>query len=287
METRIFVPTRDRTDRMITIGELLRAELPFAAVTPQSQVDDYRRVLPASVEVIGLPDDKRISGTRHAIVNELCDTQGVVMMDDDLRFYKREDIWDHTLSPCTPEELRALYQWICDGLDEYAHVSVSTREQNFQQSRKLERLETLHLEVERPYRVYAFDREILQGEGVGFGSPVNTMDDFEVTLSLIELGYMNCVSFEYAHNQDGGSNTRGGSSVYRDLEVLANSARMLKERHPDWVTLVEKETTSSWGGTEQNPVVRTDVRIQWKKALGSRELERKLYVGDSTDSGES
>ena len=101
------------------------------------------------------------------------------------------------------------------------------------------------------------------------------MDDFHMTLNLMELGYVNLVSSEYAHNQKG-SNTIGGASTYRSLETLKQCTIALQKAHPEFVTLVQKKTVSSWGATKENPITRTDVRIQWKKSLGSKIKESKL-----------
>jgi len=45
------------------------------------------------------------------------------------------------------------------------------------------------------------------------------------------------------------------------MEAQDRAARALKERFPDFVTLVKKKTKTAWEGQE-----RTDVIIQWKKA---------------------
>jgi hypothetical protein len=93
---------------------------------------------------------------------------------------------------------------------------------------------------------------------------VVTKQDFHMTLSLLEHGYPNVVNFGWMQGQPG-SNTDGGCSWYRTPEVMAAGAIRLKELHPDFVRIVEKETLHSWGGGK-----RLDVNVSWKKALGSK-----------------
>jgi hypothetical protein len=89
------------------------------------------------------------------------------------------------------------------------------------------------------------------------------MEDFDVTLQLLRKGHRNAVLNQWAQDQ-GTSNAPGGCSTYRTPEVQAAGAYGLQKLHPDFVTVVDKETKQAWGGG-----VRKDVRIAWKKALES------------------
>lgn len=260
----IFIPSRSRP-RVTTLRELRRHGYtgPVTVVVPESQKSSYS----VDAELVGLPDSYHIAETRQAIV-DMSRSNYVIMMDDDLRFFERVSIDDHSLQNKNVDA-NAIVAWLFDKLGEYAHASISTREQNFQQTRKLLKHRSLELELERPYRVYALRRDVLRDLNLGFGDAGNTMDDFEVTLSLIEHGYKNIVNFMYCHNQDI-SNAPGGASDYRDLAVLEESAKALYKRHPEYVKLVQKTTIDSWGGSAEKPVTRTDVIIQWKKALGAK-----------------
>jgi len=287
----IYIPSMNRWNEPFTIDALIGAGIqnfwPITIVVPDGQQGEYEKFTMQSgkgIDVYGLPVTFHIAETRQWIIDS-SSHDFILMMDDDLTFFVRPELDEVTLVQSAPEDIKNMLVWIENALQEYAHVSISTREQNFQNSKYLEDKALIDtpspndwvLECRRPYRIYGFDRQIILGEELKFGTSaeINTMDDFHITLSLIELGYLNAVNFKWAHNQRG-SNTKGGASCYRDLNVLQKSAEALQAAHPSVVKLVDKETISSWGGTSTNPTHRTDVRIQWQKALGIRASERKI-----------
>jgi hypothetical protein len=92
-----------------------------------------------------------------------------------------------------------------------------------------------------------------------------------MTLSLLELGYPNLISFKYMHDQPT-SGSKGGCERYRTKEMLDQEARKLQDLHPGFVSIVEKSTKHAWGGGK-----RTDVICYWKKAFCSKQNERKLF----------
>lgn len=262
----VAIPSRSRAHDVRTLRELrvggYSGEVHL--FVPRSQIKDYFH---CDARLHGLDVDG-ISATRQAMINfAIEEGQTLAMFDDDLYFFDRPSLEKHDLvktSGTTP-----IVKWLEDTLTEYAHCSVSTREQNFQQTKKLLKHSSFYLENERPYRIYAVDPRILREIDFRFDTPDwFTMDDFHLTLSLIRAGYPNVVSFAHAHNQTS-SNAKGGASDYRDLTSHERSARLLYEMHPEFVSLVERTTIDSWGGSYQNPVTRLDVRIQWKKALAA------------------
>ena len=170
------------------------------------------------------------------------------MMDDDLRFFYRPNINDVSLFKSTNEQIFEMIQWIKDQLENYAHVSISARTQNFHLTNKMKQVKGYELKTVRPYRIYGFRKDIISGEKLDFhaGLDINIQDDFHMTLNLLELGYPNIVSCKWAHEQCN-SNSRGGASTYRDLKLLKTYALNLKEKHPQVVKIVQKTTKSSWG----------------------------------------
>jgi len=102
----------------------------------------------------------------------------------------------------------------------------------------------------------------MKNDGIRFDI-LPLMEDFHFTLSLFERGIPNLLTLDYVWNQPG-SNTKGGCSNYRTLELQAKASRMLHKRHPDVVKVVEKQIISvtDWDGMK----VRTDVIIQWRQA---------------------
>lgn len=275
---KIIIPTMKRPDRQFTVRDLrmggVSTEYKCFLAIPRDEVSSYD--VPPEFGCIPL-DCSGINNVRQFII-EHCTDDKVLMIDDDLSFFHRPDLEFVELYQATGEQILEAIKWIDKKLDDYAHCSISARTQNFQTTSRLQRHNTLELEATRPWRVYGFRKDIILGEELNFhaGLEINTMDDFEMTLNLLELGYPNIVNFNFAHEQRG-SNSRGGAATYRDLELLKKCALNLEARHPTGIVkTVERKTVNSWGGTKSNPVFRTDVRIQWLKSLGIRASESKL-----------
>ena len=89
------------------------------------------------------------------------------------------------------------------------------------------------------------------------------MEDFHVTLSLLELCFPNLVMQDFACGQ-AASNAPGGCSLYRDAKLQSQAAMNLAAAHPGFVKVVTKNA-KSWQGMN----TRTDVRVQWKKAFST------------------
>jgi len=268
---RIFIPTRRRQDIQFTAKNLQNAGIEATYVIDK---DDTPPTDPP-FEFIKV-DCTGISNVRQEIVR-LSKDKHICMMDDDLSFFVRDDIQFESLRMAEAGEIVEMVQWLGNALFEYAHAGISARTQNFQCTYRLIKADSFVLETTRPYRIYGYDKTILDGEKLDFGAglDVNTMDDFHMTLELLELGYPNIVNFKFAQEQRS-SNSPGGAATYRDLEMLKRCAINLQQLHPSVVKTVEKKTINSWGGTRAKPVWRTDVRIQWQKALGIRANERLL-----------
>jgi len=178
-----------------------------------------------------------------------------VMLDDDLRIFMRREDDPEKFIRATHEQQIEIFQDIEEQLRSgFAQISMLARE-------GANRVTKRYMDNSRPLRVYAYDARKIAKHGVRFDQ-CGTMDDFDVTLQLLEAGEQNRVIAYAIHNQPG-SNTAGGAAEYRTMDTHADSAHKLKERHPQFVTVVTKKTTTpnAWGGME-----RTDVRIAWKQA---------------------
>jgi hypothetical protein len=179
----------------------------------------------------------------------------IIMLDDDLKFAIRNA--DGKLVKPTEAQLTDMFHTVHNLLDQYAHGSISSREGNNHVKEDM-------IEVSRPQRVLAYNRMMVKETGAHFR--VRIMEDFDMTLQLLRKGYANFVIYNYCHDQAHGSGATGGCSGYRTPEVQAEAARLLHSHHPDFVTIVEKETKTAWkefGGK------RVDVRVAWKKAFKS------------------
>jgi len=221
---------------------------PIVLVCPPDEAKEHKRL----GREVWPCKEKGISATRQWIMRNSKDRY-VVMMDDDLTFYRRRKDDPTKFHSCTDSDKRTMLRKLNGLLKVYAHVGVAMRE-------GANRNTTPVMECTRCARVIGYDREIFFKEGVDFRNST-VMDDFEATLALITRGYPNGVLNSFVQNQRG-SGTSGGAAMYRTLEIHAAAAHTLAARYPEFVTPVQKTTKTAWGGA-----TRTDVRVQWKKAL--------------------
>ena len=262
----IFIPTLARPDRQETWKNLpdnLREQTRL--LVDASELAAYRRY-----PCVALPSDCRgIGKVRQWVIENAKDK--VVMLDDDLRFaLRRHDDPTKFESDLSGDEVDMIFDAIDQCLDNYAHVSVATREGG-------NRCTDNWIFNTRLLRVLAYRTSILRREGIGF-TRLPVMEDFDVTLQLLRRGYAN-ISVNWAVQDQLGSNLAGGCSTYRSLQIQKAAAEGLAALHPDFVTVVTKQTKTAWQGQE-----RTDVRIQWKKAYDSAGVARVLDEGAGTNS---
>lgn len=255
---RIYIPSRARADQRNHTFDNLPPELQAIArfAVPEEDAAAYiARFGKAHVQV---SIREGIGPTRQSLVDWHHSKQSdkrLVMLDDDLSFFVRRTDDPTKLKPANATQVRRLFSTMNDALATHAHVGVAAREGA---NRNTEHA----LFNTRMLRVLAYDTAVLKKHKIRYDR-VPVMEDFDVTLQLLRLGYSNVVLNKWAQDQ-GTSNAPGGCSTYRTLEVQAQGANALKALHPDFVTVVEKETKTAWGGG-----TRTDVRIAWKKARES------------------
>lgn len=255
----IVIPTYGRQDNQESLRQLVRAGIKPILVVQAREIGtgaywEYRK----DADIYVLPDDIRtIAPTRQLIVDLVGSSNELCMLDDDLTFYHRREDEPGKLREITPEELRGAFDALEQTLKlSYAHVGFAAREGANRNTQPL-------VENTRIMRVLGYSRPALRKIGARFDE-MEVMEDFHVALTLLEHGYKNAVLNMYAHNQ-AGSGKEGGCSHFRTSQLQEDNALKLHALHPKVVSVVEKETKGSFGGG-----VRTDVRIQWKAAFGSK-----------------
>lgn len=177
------------------------------------------------------------------------------MLDDDLVFATRRDDEPTKFVESKAEDITRLFTDIEHYLDRFAHVGVSTREGGNRDT-GITAVNT------RLLRILAYRADVLRTHDVRFDR-VELMEDFDVTLQLLERGYPNLKVNWIVHNQRS-SNAPGGCSTYRTIEKQGEAAHRLAALHPDFVSVVTKQTKTAWNGKE-----RQDVIVQWKRAFDS------------------
>lgn len=209
-----------------------------------------------------------VSATRDYIIDwAAVHEQSVVMLDDDLDFaYRRPDDPCKFLPANNSDLLFSLFRKLERLLEDFAHVSVSPRE-------GANRNPDLYLYNGRMMRILGYQPKVIQHHRIKF-APYTFMCDFGVTLELLTRGYKGVTINSFVQNQPG-SDTPGGCSTQRTPETQKQAAEFLAAAFPEYVTVVQKFTKTSWGGG-----TRHDVRIQWKRAYESSGARRTPEVLD-------
>jgi len=204
-----------------------------------------------------LPDNIRnLHQTRQYLLDNVHRGK-VVEMDDDIVFSARRGDDPTKFRPMEDKDFDRMFAMMEHQLDHHPIVGIVAREGANRNTESF-------LYATRQMRIHAFASYYLQEKNYRWDmlrSP--GPEDFCMLLQILTDGEMNCVLNSWCQNQ-GGSNTSGGVSEYRTLEVHADACEHLAELYPKFVKVVEKNTKGSWGGG-----TRTDVRIQWKKAYAS------------------
>lgn len=253
---KIYIPTVGRADRQRTLM-VMPDEFDVTLVVQHHERKLYGKY---GRPIMVLPRDIRTIGrTRKYIVSKTLE-EDIIMIDDDVQFYRRKpdgylegnfrDI--KGLKKIAKEALLEMQKLMKAGI---VHCGISAREGN-------NRVTDDYVDCTRMMRVLGWKVGVMKTLPIKFDR-MQLMEDFDVTLQLLTLGYHNRVLYTYAQGQKS-SNEDGGCSTYRTPELQEHCAKKLKSHFPDFVDVVEKVTKTSWGGG-----TRTDVRIKWKKAYQS------------------
>lgn len=254
----VVIPSSGRPARQTTLAQLPRWLLSNLKVAmPAGQVADYaesvedQHIWPVPADITG------ISATRAWLLDQCC-TPYMLMLDDDMVFAQRLSMTVQSLTRLYPGDKRlvAMLVYWRALMDRYIHVGLSARQGN----------NRVHKPVRqccRMYNAYMYNVSVLRrlvqsGDVVTGRLPV--MEDFDLTLQLLRLGYPNAVIYQWCWNQPC-SNAAGGCSSYRTAALQQAAALRLASLHPGLVKVVAKATTN-WDGMN----TRMDVVVQWARA---------------------
>lgn len=255
---KIYIPTRGRPARQIFF-QALPDTLKKCVVFVCNRIEDAPIPLHCADVALTPKWVQNIGDKRHYIVHELhqSDVHGpeVIMCDDDLRLNARRKDDPTKFHAMLDSHYHTLFMAMYELLGFYAHLTVCPREGG---NRVLE-----DQECTRAMRILGYNADVVRKERIDFRR-CPTKEDFDATLQLLRKGYKNRMLTAWVQDDGGGSNARGGCSIYRDNAYMDGTARALADLHPGFVKVVQKVTKGAWGGG-----TRTDVNIQWKKAYES------------------
>lgn len=246
---KIFIPTYGRAEDQVTLSSIPTGWLNETYLVVQAR-EQYKYVHYPNVLV--LPNRiKTIAPTRQWIVDK-CNDPYIIMMDDDITFYKRREDRPDLMLGVEQKDVRRLIGNIFLKLRTYPLVGVAPREGG-------NRLTEGNVECTRMMRVLGIRTDIFKQNKIKFDR-LEVQEDFDVILQLLRKGHKNLLLTDYCQGQKT-SNAAGGCSEFRTIELHNKNVLKLAELHSPYVKVVKKETKTAWGG-----VKRLDVRVQWRKA---------------------
>ena len=258
---RIYIPTLFRNQTQITANRLPTALLKNTVMVLDEQdkasLADNWKMISGTVATVVCPL-RGIGKVRQWIVdNHNVKKYGpnILMLDDDLRFFVRRKDDTTKFLPAGDNDIMACMAELENVMRVYAHAGILAREGG-------NRVKSSVKVNTRLLRALAYNVHILRKLNVRFDR-LKVMEDFGVALQLIEKGHANIALCNWVQDQTR-SNAPGGCSTYRDLLMQDQGARMLRDLHPDFVSVVRKKTTTAWNGKE-----RSDVKIFWGRAYAS------------------
>lgn len=180
---------------------------------------------------------------------------GIVMVDDDLQFFaRRYDAPSKFRRLEGPAEHEELFDRLAEMLHAVPVVGLADRS-------GANRLAAPVVMTTRMFALIGVHVPTARRIGARFDR-VPLQEDFDFILQHLTLGIPNAVLTTHCKD-DERSNAPGGCSTYRNEERMSASAEKLHSLFPDVVKVVQKETPS-WGN---GMTTRTDVNVQWKRAL--------------------
>lgn len=268
--TLVFVPTMGRTNYKKTLG-FLRGLDAYAGIEliiscPKSEKESYAKFCPEAKFLIF--DKQGIGAKRQAILDyalkrrkaePTIDT--VWMFDDDLDFFGRLEDEGVKLTQLSPQQLCDRVEYVSEVVrrtGEFGMFGLSPRMGNNYQENNADaccRMMTvfgLYLPViEQHKKTLRFDTY----EGI---------EDLTFALRVLKLGIPNFLDFKTCWNQNKGSGSVGGCSVWRTREHHDAMVEKVNAEHPDVTTVRQANNKSNWGAGDMR--LRKELTILWKNA---------------------
>lgn len=253
---RIYIPTRGRTNRQITLSHLAGTKFRehTTLVCPSTESATFRHRYPWLDVLEQLDDDFTITKKREWIMHHAvaCGHEKIVMFDDDLHFYIRRDDVPDRLRYTKSADVDVWISELESKLSvEIPHAGFGARQGNNNREAGWQTPDRMMLAL--GYHLPTVLREVELGR-------IETREDMDVALQLLRKGFPNAVCHTFVVGQEGaGYAATGGCSGQRTTETSNADAHRLAELHPGYVRVVERAYRSS--------VPRAEVVCSWAKAL--------------------
>lgn len=279
MDFEIYMPTRGRTELKLqsTLNLLCQdiKKLITVVCHPGEESWFYENYGEQVKSVISL-EVSHIGELRQKCI-DMSPSDNIIFVDDSLNFHARgktetendtkyplKGLTERYFSPTTIEDLQLeMFSWLMINISsgEYGMVGISRRHANGHN------LQSDTKENERVCSFWGINRKLFNSlKGHPKFSDMQLKEDFYITLNFLTNGIKLITSYKFAYDRVGGANTKGGCSIYRNIESQNASAITLKEHFPEFVKIREK-SVKSWNGDFEETAL--DVTVYAKKAYES------------------
>src|SRR6185295_7762638 len=242
----IVIPTKGRAawSKQTTLSALIGTGKHVTLVVSPDEAPAYRALLcdrgrgsPGGLVKIRKCPVEGIGAVRYWITRRMFRNERILMLDDDLRFYYRPDMRAPYLLPTGPRELRQMLLYIDIQLTQQCPmVGISARAGNHEISDAV-RYNT------RTNCAYGLDLSMLRQANIRYRK-MTAYEDIDLTLRLLQAGHPNAVLYNYCW-----------STVRRSPKiplVIRRAAQMLRNNHPDLVTLIKNRPRIAWSKIHEN-----------------------------------
>jgi len=266
MDYTVYIPSKGRKGLSLnTLNQILHhSDIKPIIVCPKEETENFQNQYnPNLVQTV----NKKYLGQVWQHILENCPTQGIIIIDDDLRFCVRYLKIHDFLEQIKDKELNDMFVWMNQQLNAgFVHGSISIRKGN-------------HF-IEEDFRdctnakdCLFFNRDVLLQENARLDR-LKTMQDFDITLQLMSKGYPNRVGYNWCCDQLDPT-AEGGTTLYRTPEIQKEAAYQLAEFWPEYVKVIQKKAKnkSAIYGNE-----RYDVRIAWRRCWKNRNKNHKQLI---------
>ena len=249
MELQLIIPSRSRWMNQKTLINLTPSLWPITTVViPEGQYYEYRTRTPEKVSVITF-NGQGIHDKRQYILH-LAKTGKVIMLDDDLSFYKRNTDGRFTVANGDPTE--DMVATLVNMLDKYPMVGLVEKFMSQTQPRGVK-------EYTRISHVLGINRDLLPKPWPEFRLRVGEEYDFH--LQLLTRGFTTAVTTEWSKLDK--FNAKGGCNDWRTVEIIRQETKKMRDYFPDLVTYWERDNG-------------VGIQYNWRKAKGyANELDRR------------
>lgn len=224
-DLQIVIPSRSRPHSQKTVAHLSdNLWSAIKVVVPHDQEKEYRYHLPVDVEVIPFHESDGVGHKREFILH-LKPTGKLIMLDDDLRFYRRTPDGDK-FPPTSKAETERMITEIAHYLDSYAMVGLTDKFMSQTKPRAF-------VECQRFNQVLGFNRDLLPQPWPKFRMPHD--EEHDVHLQLLTRGIKTAVITEWSKSDTPGA--LGGCSEWRNTQTMRETHEKLVELWPGIVTI--------------------------------------------------